>query len=154
MRQILVLIPLALVSLLLIKPAQAAIETYQFETLQQEADYNVLIDELRCLVCQNQNLADSNADLAKDLRTQVYKMITTEQADKETIVSYMVDRYGDFVLYKPPVKNQTYFLWGGPLIFLGLGFWFVFRLFKQANESDDMQENNASDEQTAIKDKD
>ena len=88
----------------LMHSANASIETYPFETEQQEKDYNILIDELRCLVCQNQNLADSNAELAQDLRKQVHTMLITEQKDKDSVVQYMVERYGDFVLYKPPVK--------------------------------------------------
>lgn len=96
---------------------QAAIETYQFEKQQQEQQYQKLINELRCLVCQNQNLADSNADLAKDLRHQVFEMINQGKSDKE-IVDYMVQRYGEFVLYKPPLHAGTLLLWLGPFIFL------------------------------------
>jgi len=109
----------------------AAIETYQFDTAQQEADYNQLIDELRCLVCQNQNLADSNADLAKDLRQQVHKMLVTEKANKQQIVDFMVARYGEFVLYKPPVENHTLLLWFGPMLFLLIGFFALFSYVKR-----------------------
>ena len=77
--------------------------------------------ELRCLVCQNQNLADSNAELAQDLRQEVYEMIQSGATDQE-IVSFMVARYGDFVLYRPPFKATTAFLWIGPFIILIAGF--------------------------------
>lgn len=71
-------------------------------------------EQLRCLVCQNQSIADSNADLAVDLRNQVIEQINAGRTDKE-IIDYMVDRYGDFVLYKPPFKASTVILWVGPV---------------------------------------
>jgi len=99
--------------------ARATIEAFQFDNPEQEDRFQQLTQELRCLVCQNQNLADSNADLAQDLRHQVYKMIRAGQSNQE-IIGYMVDRYGDFVLYRPPVQSNTLLLWGGPfLIFAG-----------------------------------
>lgn len=76
-----------------------------------------MLDELRCLVCQNQNLAESNAGLAKDLRDKTYEMIQSDRTDSE-IVGYMVQRYGDFVLYRPPLKSSTLVLWYGPLLIL------------------------------------
>jgi cytochrome c-type biogenesis protein CcmH len=115
--------------------AQATIETYPFDTVQQEQDYNNLIYELRCLVCQNQNLADSNAELAQDLRKQVHTMLVEQKQDKASVVKYMVDRYGDFVLYNPPVKFQTFLLWGGPFVFLILGFWWLFKIITQAGKT-------------------
>jgi len=97
--------------------ALAAIETYSFENTDQEKRYQSMITELRCLVCQNQNLADSNADLAKDLRAQTHAMIIAGKADAD-IVDYMVERYGDFVLYRPPFKASTWLLWVGPFLIL------------------------------------
>ena len=79
-----------------------------------------LSEELRCLVCQNQNIADSNAKLAQDLRREVRGMIKAGKTDKE-IVDFMVTRYGDFVLYRPPVQGNTLLLWGGPLVLLIVG---------------------------------
>ncbi len=79
-----------------------------------------LSEELRCLVCQNQTIADSNAELAQDLRREIRGMISQGRSDKE-IIDFMVERYGDFVLYRPPVKGITLLLWGGPLAFLLLG---------------------------------
>lgn len=110
--------------------AHAAIEAYQFEDEATEAEYQNLIKELRCLVCQNQNLADSDADLAKDLRQQTYEMLQ-QGKDREQIVEYMVDRYGDFVLYRPPVKSGTLLLWLGPFALLLLVLLTViFRIYK------------------------
>ena len=97
--------------------AQAAIEVFQFDTPGHEQRFRKLTEELRCLVCQNQNLADSNADLAQDLRHQVYKMVKADKTDAE-IINYMVDRYGDFVLYRPPVQSNTVLLWAGPFVLM------------------------------------
>ena len=107
-----------LLGLLLIVPVSyAAIEAYEFESPQMEADYTKLINELRCLVCQNQNLSGSNADLAKDLRQQTYEMLIQGKSSDE-VVDYMVARYGDFVMYRPQLKPSTYLLWLGPFILL------------------------------------
>ena len=100
--------------------AQAAIEAYRFTEPAQEARYKSLIDELRCLVCQNQNLADSNAELAQDLRRKTYEMIVAGKSDTE-ILDYMVERYGDFVLYRPPLRPATVLLWVGPFVILAVG---------------------------------
>lgn len=79
-----------------------------------------LAEELRCLVCQNQSLADSHADLAVDLRKEIREMMKAGKSDKE-IREYMVARYGDFVLYNPPVKSTTMLLWAGPFLLLLAG---------------------------------
>lgn len=79
-----------------------------------------IASELRCLVCQNQTIADSNADLAVDLRRQTREMLQQGRTDRE-IVDYMTARYGDFVLYRPPVKATTWLLWFGPPLLLALG---------------------------------
>jgi cytochrome c-type biogenesis protein CcmH len=129
--------------------AQAAVQINQFSDPQHEARYKKLIDELRCLVCQNQNLADSNAELAQDLRAQVYKMIEAGDSDQE-IIDFMVMRYGDFVLYKPPFKLQTALLWAGPflLLIIGLGYLITY-LRRQASvteanlTTDEQQQANA-----------
>ncbi|MDR3442510.1 MAG: cytochrome c-type biogenesis protein CcmH [Legionella sp.] len=94
---------------------------YPLDSARQEAQFNHLLKDLRCLVCQNQDLADSNADLAKDLRAQVYRLVKEGKSDSE-ISDYMTSRYGDFILFKPPVKAVTYLLWFGPALFLVLGF--------------------------------
>ena len=80
-----------------------------------------LEEKLRCLVCQNQTIADSNAELAADLRRQIKEQIAAGKSDKE-IVDYMVARYGDFVLYQPPVKSTTLLLWAGPALLVLVGF--------------------------------
>ncbi|MDD3448455.1 MAG: cytochrome c-type biogenesis protein CcmH [Gammaproteobacteria bacterium] len=113
----------SLVLLLLLSlatPAFAIIEVHTFDDPAKEQRYRKLSEELRCLVCQNQNLADSNADLAKDLRNQVYNMIQAGKSDRE-IVDYMVARYGEFVLYRPPMQTNTVLLWVGPFALLLIG---------------------------------
>ncbi len=97
---------------------------YPLDTPKQEAQFNHLLKELRCLVCQNQDLADSNAGLAKDLRNEVYQLVKTGKSDNE-IIQYLTARYGDFILFNPPVKAITALLWFGPALFLALGL-FVF----------------------------
>lgn len=87
------------------------------ENPQIEARLKVLAEELRCLVCQNQTLADSNAPLAEDLRREVREMIARNMSDKE-IIDFLVTRYGDFVLYRPPLKTTTTLLWVGPFLLL------------------------------------
>jgi cytochrome c-type biogenesis protein CcmH len=115
--------------------AQAGVEVVQFKDPVNAQRYHNLVAELRCLVCQNQNLADSNADLAKDLRTQVSAMIKAGSTDSE-ITDYMVNRYGDFVLYRPPFKSSTLFIWLGPL-FVVVGAIFVLVVFirRQRNKA-------------------
>ena len=93
-------------------------------------------EQLRCLVCQNQSIAESNAELAVDLRNQVIEQVKAGKTNQE-IVDYMVERYGDFVLYKPPFKASTAILWVGPVVlFLGglLAFWINLRRRKRAVE--------------------
>lgn len=82
-----------------------------------EARVNKLSEELRCLVCQNQSLADSHAELAIDLKNQVREMLKKGMTDKQ-VVDFLVQRYGDFVLYRPPVKSTTWLLWTGPFLLL------------------------------------
>jgi cytochrome c-type biogenesis protein CcmH len=79
-----------------------------------------LAHELRCLVCQNETLADSQAPLAADLRNQIREQLAAGRSEKE-VVDFLVARYGDFVLYRPPLKASTVFLWTGPFLFLALG---------------------------------
>jgi len=95
-------------------------EPMVFESQHQEDRFNQLTQELRCLVCQNQNLADSDAQLAHDLRAEVHEMLLTGKSNDE-IKLFMVERYGDFVLYRPPVQQNTYLLWLGPMVLLLIG---------------------------------
>lgn len=114
-----------------IAPLQAAIETYQFDHVVQEKRFQSLTAELRCPKCQNQNIADSNAPIAKDMRAVVYKEIKAGLSDKE-IVDGLVNRFGDFVLYKPPLNRYTFLLWFAPLLFVLIGLAAVVSLARRA----------------------
>ncbi len=107
----------------------APVETFQFDSPENEKIFHKLSEELRCLVCQNQSVAESNADLAKDLRLEIYSMLQKGKTE-EDIVSFMVDRYGDYVLYRPPFKPMTWLLWFGPIIAFFIGLIFVVRYMK------------------------
>ena len=107
----------------------SATTLYPFQTAQQEAQFHHLLTELRCLVCQNQDLADSHASLAVDLRREVYNKVSSGQSDHE-IMAYLTERYGDFILFNPPLKGMTAMLWFAPLIFLSLGLLIYWRRFR------------------------
>lgn len=114
-----------LVCLILISPMIQAQTLYPLDSPRQEAQFEHLLKELRCLVCQNQDLSDSHAELAKDLRLQVYQLVKAGKSDTE-IHTFLTDRYGDFILFKPPLKPVTWLLWIGPLLFSLVGllvFW-------------------------------
>lgn len=104
-----------------------AIDTDAITDPALRARYERITTELRCLVCQNQTIADSNAELAVDLRRQVRQMLEEGTTDR-AIRTYMVERYGDFILYKPPLRARTYALWFGPVLFLLAGAWLVWRV--------------------------
>ena len=106
--------------LLLSEPAWAGEARPLADDPAAEARLKQLAVELRCLVCQNQTLADSNAPLAEDLRREVREMIAKDMSDKE-IIDFLVARYGDFVLYRPPLKAATTLLWVGPFVLLTVG---------------------------------
>lgn len=112
--------PGLLLGLLLWTLAAAAIDPLPFQSEAEERRFQVLVAELRCLVCQNQNLADSDADLAKDLRAEVFEMLRAGKSDGE-IRDFLVQRYGDFVLYDPPFKPVTWILWLGPALVVAAG---------------------------------
>jgi len=95
-----------------------------------EARLKALAHELRCLVCQNQTIADSNAPLAVDLRNQIRAQIAQGRSDDE-IRAYMVDRYGDFVLYNPPMRASTVLLWAGPFVLIALGIGIFLRVIRR-----------------------
>lgn len=97
--------------------ATASIEVYQFDTPEQELRFRTLIDELRCPKCQNQNLSGSDAEVAKDLKKRAYQLMKQGKTDEE-IRSYLIDRYGDFISYRPPLRAGTTLLWFGPLLLL------------------------------------
>lgn len=112
-------VPGAVIALALSLNVQA-MEPREFETPEQEQRFNALTEELRCTVCQNQSLADSDVPLAEDLRNEIQTMLEQGNSD-EDIKRFLVDRYGDFVLYRPPVRGNTLLLWLAPLLLLSTG---------------------------------
>jgi len=103
----------------------AAIEAFEFHNDAQEEEFHDLTKVLRCPKCQNQNISDSNAGLAKDLRQKTYELVKQGKSHDE-IVDYMVVRYGNFIRYDPPMTPATIFLWLGPLLFVLFGFLVVY----------------------------
>ncbi len=104
--------------------AHAAIDTYEFADKAERDRYRVLTEELRCPKCQNQNIADSDAPIAMDMRAEIFKKLEKGESNDE-IVEFLVDRYGDFVRYNPPVNSSTAILWYGPFALLAIGFLMV-----------------------------
>lgn len=117
--------------LLLSVSAVATIEVVEFSSPQQEQDYRALIQELRCPQCQNNNIADSNATIATDMRAKVLELLK-EGRTKQDVTNYMIERYGNFVTYDPPVTASTIILWIAPILLLLLGFGFLWRRKSQS----------------------
>ena len=109
-------------------PAES-IEAKAFSSDAQETRYRALINEIRCPVCQGQSIGGSNSNLAKDLREQVRQMILSNKSNEE-IYEFMVERYGDFVVFKPPINWKTYLLWFTPIVFLVFCFIYLIRATK------------------------
>ena len=124
---------LFIILLLTVSSTSYAVDYHQLSDPEQQKNYETLISELRCLVCQNQTIADSNAELAADLRRQVYEMLQQGKT-KQEIADFMTARYGDFVLYNPPFKAKTGILWIAPMAFLLIGLIVVF-LFVRRKKS-------------------
>lgn len=110
-----------------------ASDKYLFQSKQQANQFFELTHEFRCLVCQNETIEASYAPLAVDLRNQIYKMILQGKSSS-TIKSYLVSRYGDFILFKPPFNRITFFLWVSPILFLFIGFLFVYFLNRREHK--------------------
>ena len=118
--------------LILMLPHQVmtAIDVYDFPSEGERKRYQKFLEELRCPKCKNNNLAGTNSEIAVDLRRELHKMVLEGKTDEE-IIDFMVSRYGDFVLYRPPVQGNTIALWAGPGVFLLIGLsaiaWIVLR---------------------------
>lgn len=109
-----------ILGLMLVFRCCLATPVYQFANARQEAQFQHLLKSLRCVVCQNQDLADSNARLAVELRSMVHDMVLNGKSDQD-IMQFLTMRYGDFILFNPPVRWVTSLLWFGPGLFLLLG---------------------------------
>ncbi|RIZ71898.1 MAG: cytochrome c-type biogenesis protein CcmH [Methylococcales bacterium] len=122
--------PLLFILLLVISINSHAVDSRQLSDPKQQESYETLTKELRCLVCQNQTIADSNAELASDLRRQVYEMLQQGKSEQE-IIRFMTYRYGEFVLYKPAFAGKTSLLWIAPVVFLFMGLMMVFFVIRR-----------------------
>lgn len=114
--------------------AATSLSGYVFDSPEEEEEFRALSAKLRCLVCQNQSLADSDAELADDLRREVYELFRAGKSNEE-ISTFLTDRYGDFVLYDPPLKPSTYVLWFGPLFMLLIGCIMLARTLRKKTQS-------------------
>jgi len=114
--------------------SQALVEVYQFDSDQQRQRYQSFVDDLRCPKCQNQNLAGSDSPIASDLRRELHDLLKNGMSDKE-IVDFMVDRYGDYVLYSPRLQPNTWLLWFAPLALLLVGGLVIAMIVRRRNTS-------------------
>lgn len=120
------LIIMALICLCIAQLAFAAEDSYPFASAQLQQRFVKLTKELRCAKCQNQSLYESNASLAVDMRNKIYNMLNSGLSDA-AVREFMSHRYGDYVLFNPPMRPNTWMLWVGPLMMLGLGMLFIYR---------------------------
>lgn len=109
----------------------AAVDTYEFETEEQQQRFRRMSNDFRCPMCQNTNLTGSGGGVAEDLRREIYLMIIDGKTDYE-IEQFMLQRYGDFIFYKPRLMTNTLLLWFGPLVFLLIGAWIIYRIVRRA----------------------
>lgn len=129
-------------ALLTAAPAHAfTLEEFTFEDPARTQEFRDLTSELRCLVCQNESLAGSQAGVAQDLRKEVYRLMQ-EGKSRQEVIDFLVERYGDFVLYEPPLKPSTLVLWFGPFLFVGFGAYLLARTLqrKKAEPEQDLSE--------------
>lgn len=141
-----------LLILCLISPSGwAVIDTHEFENDVQRLRYHSFIDEMRCPKCQNQNLSGSDSPIAMDLRRELYLMIQDGRSDKE-IVDFMVERYGEYILYRPRVSPVTYLLWFGPVLLLLIGITILIVIVRQRRLrfSDAAPQALSAEEQTQL----
>ena len=135
----------------LLASAQAAIDTFEFANDAERQRYRSLIEELRCPKCQNQNIADSDAPIAMDLRNEIFRMLEEGKSNEE-IIDFLVSRYGDFVLYKPPLTSRTLLLWYGPagMLVIGFGVLGVILLRRRSQNKDRSAAGLSVDEQARL----
>ena len=135
----------------LLASAHAAIDTFEFANDAERQRYRSLIEELRCPKCQNQNIADSDAPIATDLRNEIFRMLEEGKSNEE-IIDFLVSRYGDFVLYKPPLTSRTLLLWYGPagMLLLGFGVLGVILIRRRSQNRDRSAAGLSLDEQARL----
>jgi len=117
------------------------LEEFTFDDPAKQREFRDLIEEIRCLVCQNESLAASQADLAQDLRMEVYKMLQSGKT-REEVVEFLVSRYGDFVLYEPPLRPSTYLIWFGPVALVAIGSFVLFSTLRSKRKAPEKDLSN------------
>jgi cytochrome c-type biogenesis protein CcmH len=132
----LVSIIVLLCSLLLPSTTYSQVDTFEFDTEEQQNRFRTLSDELRCPMCQNSSLSGSTGGVAEDLRREVHRMIMEGRSDSE-IIQFMIERYGDFILFRPRLTAGTVLLWFGPLLILFIGCLFAFGIWRRARKISD-----------------
>lgn len=125
---------LLMLGLLMLQTGSAAtpVDVYEFSSAEQEARYRALIDEFRCPKCLNTNLSGSDAPIAQDLRRTVHRLLVVDGMSDQEIRDFLVERYGDFVLYDPPFRPDTWLLWLGPVAILLIGLLALVRLVRRS----------------------
>ena len=123
-------------ALLLPNAARSQVDTFEFDTEEQQNRFRTLSDELRCPMCQNSSLSGSTGGVAEDLRREIHRMIMEGVSDSE-IIQFMFERYGDFILFRPRLTAGTVLLWFGPLLFLFIGGLFAFGIWRRARKISD-----------------
>ena len=113
----------------------AQVDTFEFDNDEQQGRFRQLSNELRCPMCQNTNLSGSTGGVAEDLRREIHRMIL-EGMSNEEIEQFMFERYGDFIFYRPRLRAETILLWFGPLLFLIIGGFIAYCIFRRANSVD------------------
>ena len=143
-----------LVGLLLVLGAHivcaSSIEVREFKSKAQEQRYKTLIDKIRCITCANQSIAESNATIAGSLRAVVYQQMKQGKSEKQ-IINFLVARYGDYVMYDPPFKLSTAFVWIGPFVFLLIAWWVMRRVIRARALSNMTETSLSADEQARLK---
>ena len=124
-----------LASLSFANPAYSQVDTFEFDTEEQQKRFRTLSDELRCPMCQNASLSGSTGGVAEDLRREIHRMIMEGMSDSE-IIQFMFERYGDFILFRPRLTAGTVLLWFGPLLFLFIGGLIAFGIWRRAKKID------------------
>ena len=124
----------------------AQVDTFQFDNEEQQQRFRHLSNEFRCPLCQNTNLTGSTGGVAEDLRREIHDMIMAGMSNEE-IEQFMFDRYGDFILYRPRLRAETVLLWFGPLIFLLIGVYVIYRIARKANKQGSQEKSTLSEDE-------
>ena len=132
----LVLVLISVFLLVMQSSVSAQVDTFEFDNDEQQGRFRQLSDELRCPMCQNTNLSGSTGGVAEDLRREIHRMILDGMSNEE-IEQFMFERYGDFIFYRPRLRGETILLWFGPLVFLIIGGFVAYGIFRRASSVDE-----------------